>query len=180
MTRKLLVRQGGGTATEVDFLDLATPRKGAPWFDRDTPLFQVGQRFANGEAAMGYFKIVDPAAALSTTGFRTRPWAEVRLTEDASGDELTIGWMRITANDASRRTPYTGGDQVEHDPQLMDCNMDLRGIPWQDGWDRPAETDQERLEALEAAKLNGASSTAPKHRVTTDITIAGVSSGHLC
>ena len=50
MTRKLLVRQGGGTASEVDFLDFATPRKGSPWFDRDTPLFQMGQRFANGEA----------------------------------------------------------------------------------------------------------------------------------
>ncbi len=179
MTRKLLVRQGGGTATEVDFLAIATPRKGAPWFDKDQPLFQVGQRFANGEAAMGYFKIVDPAAALSTTGFRTRPWAEVRLTEDASGDELTLGWMRVTANDASRRAPYTGGDQVEHDPQLMDCNMDLRGLPFQSGWHRDAENEGERLNALEAVKLNGASSTGDIYRVTTDITVAAIADGHL-
>ena len=180
MTRKLLVRQGGGTASEVDFLDFATPRKGSPWFDGDTPLFQMGQRFANGESAMGYFKIVDPAAALSTTGFRIRPWAEVRLTEDASGDELTLAWMRITANDASRRAPYTGGDQVEHDPQLMDCNLDLRGLPFQSGWHRDAENEGERLNALEAVKLNGASSTGDIHRVTTDITIASIADGHLC
>src|SRR6188472_3449412 len=134
MTRKLLVRQGGGTASSVDFLSLGTPRKGSPWFEGDTPLIQMGQRWANGESAMGYFLVVDPTAALSTTGFRLRPWAEVRLTEDASGDELTLGWMRVSAGDAQRRSTYIGGDDIEHSPQLMDCNLDLRGIPFRAKW----------------------------------------------
>ncbi len=180
MTRKLLVRQGGFTAAEVDFINDFAARKGAPWLDGSSaPLIQMAHRFANGESAQGYFKITDPDALLSTAGFRLRPWAEVRLTEDASGSELTLAWMRVTANDASRLTSTIAGDEVEHDPQLMDINLDLRGIPWRDGWERPAETDWDRLDALEAAKLNGSASTAPIHRNSTDITIARTINGHL-
>jgi hypothetical protein len=180
VTRKLLVRQGGFTAAEVDFINDFAARKGAPWLDGSSaPLIQMAHRFANGESAQGYFKITDPDALLSTAGFRLRPWAEVRLTEDASGSELTLAWMRVTANDASRLTSTIAGDEVEHDPQLMDINLDLRGIPWRDGWERPAETDWDRLDALEAAKLNGSASTAPIHRNSTDITIARTINGHL-
>jgi hypothetical protein len=181
MTRKLLIRQGGGGAANVDFINDFAPRKGAPFLDESsTPLIQMAQRFANGEAAQGYYRVVDPDAALSTTGFRTRPKCEVKLTDDASGNELTLGWMRQTAGDTGRLTTTIPGDEIEHSQQMMDCNLDLRGIPYQQTWERPAETDQQRLGALKTDKLDGASSTAGLFRVTTDITVGTVAGGHLC
>jgi hypothetical protein len=180
VTTKLLVRQGGGAATEVDFVNDFTPRKGAAFFEGDSPLVRMGHRWSDGEAAMGEFRVVDPNATESTVGFKILPWAEVRLTEDASGDELTLAWMRFTQRDVQRRGIYVGGDEVEHLPRLMDCNVDLRGIPFRTAWERPAETDIERLEALFARKLSGSASTAPNlFRETTDITLDSFANGHL-
>lgn len=179
MTTKLLVRQGGGAAAEIDYATAFTGRKGTPFFQENTPLLQMGQRFQNGECAQGFFKVVDPDAELSSVGFRLRPWAEVKLTEDASGDELIIAWNRLASGDVARRGLYVAGDEIEHNPTLMDCNLDVRGIPFAPGWVRPAETDWDRLEALQLAKLNGSSSTSPLFRETTDITVDRVSNGHL-
>jgi hypothetical protein len=180
MTTKILVRQGGGSATEVDFANAFTARKGAPFFDQNTPLVRMGQQWSDGAAAGGEFRVVDPNGVESTSGFKILPWAEVRLTEDASGDELTLAWMRFTSRDVERRGVYIGGDDVEHLPQLSDCNIDLRGIPFRSAWERPAETDIERLEALFERKLSGSASTAPNlFRITTDITFDSFANGHL-
>lgn len=179
MTTRLKVRQGRAGASLVDYANAFTPRKGAPFLDRDSPLVQMGQRFANGESAQGYFKFVDPNGELPDTNLFLRPWSEVRLTEDASGDELIIAWMRLTSGDVQRRGPYMGGDDIEHNPGMMDVNLDLRGIPFRSAWVRPAETDFERMQALEAAKLNGSSSTLDPHRASTDITVETFANGHL-
>lgn len=179
MTAKLLVRQGGGTAVEVDYASAFTPRKGSPFMEGSTPLIQMGQRFNNGEAATGSFLVIDPDAQLSSAGFRLRPHAEVKLTEDASGNELTLAWMRISSGSVGRRGIYIPGDEIEHNAEAMDCNLDVRGIPFRNGWDRPAETAFARLQALQLAKLNGAASTRALHRITTTITVDRVSNGHL-
>jgi len=176
MSLKLLVRQGGGAASEVEVTN-AVDREGTPIFDTSQSLLEMGQRWEQGTSALGFFKFVDPTAA---SGLVFRPHASVKLTEDDSGTEYIIAWHRIGGGwDRSRRAPYVGGDQIEHDIQSMDCNFDLRGLPFEGGWSRPAETTWERLQALAAAKLAGSSSTAPIHRSTTNITVDRFTNGHL-
>lgn len=179
MTRQLLVRQGGGAADEVDLFEPgAHRREGAPAFEGDAVLFEMGGRWEQGQSAMGYFRFVDPTAA---SGLVFRPHATVKLTEDASGTEYILAWNRIGGGwDVGRRTELIGGDEIEEDIQLMDSNLDLRaGLPFEGGWSRPAETTWERLQALAAAKLAGSSSTAPIHRSTTNITVDRFTNGHL-
>ena len=89
VTAQLLVRQGGGAADEVDIANLPglPDREGVPFFDHNTSLIIMGQRWEQGTAALGSFMYIDPHA---THTHQFRPHASVKLVETASGDDDII------------------------------------------------------------------------------------------
>jgi hypothetical protein len=177
---RLLVRQGGGSSADEDLVQPGgDPREKAPVFEGDTPLISMGHRWEQGTAARGSFAFVDPTATLP---YKFRPHAAVKLKDEDAGADIILAWNRVEGgNDTARRTPTgIGGDEVEHvSIQTMDTNLDLRGIPFLNGWSRPAETSWERLQELQLAKLNGSGSTQTLRRSTTNITVDRFSNGHL-
>ena len=176
MSIKLLVRQGGGAASQPDIAGLAG-REGLAVFDHNSPLIEMGQRWEQGTSSLGFFQHMNPDA---DADYLFRPHAEVKLIEDASGSDVVIAWNRIEGgNDTGRISPYTPGLEVRQSIQTMDCNLDLRGLPFATEWVRPAEDSWARLQALVAAKLSGSSSTSPLHRSTTNITCDRFTNGHL-
>ena len=121
MTRKLLVRQGGGAADEVDLFQPSDHRReGAAAFDEDTPLVELGERWEQGQSSQGGFIFVDPTAA---SGLVFRPHATVKLTEDASGTEYILAWNRIGGGWDVGRPDHGLGvgphDEVEQSVQTM-------------------------------------------------------------
>lgn len=180
MGKQLLVRQGGGSASEVDLLTPGgDPREKSPAFDGDAPGFTLGMRWEQGTASTGNFQFVDPH---SNTPYKFRPHATVKLVETATSPDAILAYGRIEGgNDVGRRTPVgIGGDEVEHQSiGYMDANDDFRGLPFATEWVRPAEDSWDRLQALHAAKLNGSSSTSTLHRDTTDIGLDRFTNGHL-
>lgn len=170
MSIKLKVRQGGASADFPDLADLPA-REGIPVFDGDQPVIDLSQRWEMGSSGQGSYIYVDVQGVAT---YQFPPHCEVKLIEDESGNDYVLGWGRNEGgNDTGRRTPTgIGGDEVEHQSvQVMDCNIDLRGLPFRQDWERPAETTWQRLQALELRSLNGSSSTGDMHRATTDITI---------
>ena len=172
MSIKLKVRQGGASASQPDLANLAEAREGIPIFGSDgSPLIDFAQRWEQGQAGQGSYTYVDVDGSMS---YFHRPHAEVKLIEDESGTDYIIGWGRMEGgNDTGRpATGPVGHGTVEHSSiQVMDCNIDLRGLPFRTAWERPAETSWQRLQALELRSLNGSSSTGHVRRATTDITI---------
>ena len=182
MSIKVLVRQGGGTAAQPDLANLAEPMEGVPVFDTGgAPLIDMAQRWEQGQAGQGTYIYQDMDGSAS---YRHRPHAEVKLIEDDSGTDYVLAWGRMEGgNDTGRPMggrQTLGHGRVEHNPiQVMDCNMDLRGLPFRTVWSRPAETSWQRLEALQARSLNGGSSTGGVKRTTTVITVDRFTAGHL-
>lgn len=182
MSIKFKVRQGGASASQPDLANLAEAREGVPVFDSSGfPLIDMAQRWEMGQAGQGSYTYVDVDGSLS---YFHRPHAEVKLIEDESGTDYVIGWGRMEGgNDVARPTASGSGGPghgtVEHNSiQVMDCNIDLRGLPFRTAWERPAETTWQRLQALELRSLNGSSSTGQTRRATTDITINNFTGGN--
>jgi hypothetical protein len=173
---QLLVRQGGGAAPEEDIAAIAG-REGLAVFDDKTPIVEMGQRWEQGTASVGAFVHMNPDA---DADYLFRPHASVKLVETATTPDTIIAWQRIEGgNDTGRISPYVPGLEVRQSIQVMDCNLDLRGLPFATEWVRPAEDSWDRLQALFAAKLAGSSSTSTLHRATTNITCDRFTNGHL-
>lgn len=169
MAQKLYIRRGGGASTETEVTNLAV-RKGAPIFEGDVPMIDMGRAARDGEASQGTFRLLDPDAEIHSTTYRLSPHALVTWTEDASGDELWLARSRIAPLASGRRAINVGGDEVEWEVTANDNNIDLRLQPFTEPWVRPAETDTARLIALQAYTLNGSSSTAAHSRSSSNIT----------
>jgi hypothetical protein len=178
MTAKLYVKRGGAGAAYTE-VTAFTGRKGSPFFDGQTPVISLGMRYADGESCQGNFLLVDPDAEIHSSTYRLPPHGVVLWTEDATGDELWIAHNRIASLQSGRRGPFIPANEVEWEVQTVDCNIDLTGNPFPTGWSRPAETDIERLIALQAFCLNGTSSTMGLKRSTTTITVDTDGNGHL-
>lgn len=165
MASKLYVRDGGiEAANQVDINDMA------PYFEGTTPLIELGMSFQNGGASQGSF-VTAPTDVYGTPGGIMGPHAQVTWTEDASGDELWLARGRTSGEEEGRGIALAE-DIVEHVVTVDDGNVDLRGLAFTEDWVRPAETDTDRLYALDAYILSGASSTSPTLRFSTDITIS--------
>jgi hypothetical protein len=178
MSAKLYVKRGGAGSAYTDVTRM-TGRKGAPFFDGETSLIQMGMRYADGESCQGNFVLVDPEAEIHSTTYRLPPHGVVLWTEDASGDELWLARNRVAPLQSGRRGVYIAANEIEWEVETVDCNIDLTGNPFPTGWSRPAETDIERLIALQAFCLNGTSSTMALKRSTTTITVDTDGNGHL-
>jgi hypothetical protein len=95
----------------------------------------------------------------------------VTVTEDASGTAYWIARGRITTKDVGRNPDRPYGDARQFTVHADGIAAEMAGLALTEDWARSAETDYARLVALQAYILNGASSTAPKWRRTTTITI---------
>ncbi len=180
MVAKLYVKRGGAASisTEVMTRPFDIPRKGGPAFNGQQSPISMGMAFKDGESSQGMFTLVDPEAEIPSSTYRLPPHGLVTLTEDASGDEIWLARNRIGPLQSGRRGEGVPENEIEWDIQSVDCNIDLTGntAPFRNGWVRPAETDIERLVALQAFVLNGSSSTGSHARKSTEIT---VSTSHL-
>jgi hypothetical protein len=170
VTSKLYIKRGGRDSTETEVTAL-TGRKGVPFFDGQQSTISMGRRFADGEASDGQFLFVDPEAEVTSGIYRFSPHALVTWTEDASGDELWLARSRIAQSESGRRGPFIGGDEVEWLVTANDNNIDLRGQAFTEVWERPEETDIDRILALNAYCLDAENSTAPHFRYSCKIRI---------
>jgi hypothetical protein len=118
---------------------------------------RVGGRAFNGESASCGFDVDDDSAAKSWPPHRV-----VRVIEDATSPDTTLGWCRIET-DSSGRLGRFDGDARRFDVNLSDRNADVRGIVVT-SWSRPAETDVARMRALVADWFDGS------YRASTDLT----------
>jgi hypothetical protein len=118
---------------------------------------RVGGRAFNGESASCGFDVDDDSAAKSWPPHRV-----VRVIEDATSPDTTLGWCRIET-DSSGRLGRFDGDARRFDVNLSDRNADVRGIVVT-SWSRPAETDVARFRALVADWFDGS------YRASTDLT----------
>jgi hypothetical protein len=118
---------------------------------------RVGGRAFNGESASCGFDVDDDSAAKSWPPHRV-----VRVIEDATSPDTTLGWCRVET-DSSGRLGRFDGDARRFDVNLSDRNADVRGIVVT-SWSRPAETDVARFRALVADWFDGS------YRASTDLT----------
>jgi hypothetical protein len=118
---------------------------------------KVGGRAFNGESASCGFNVDDDAAAKTWPPHRV-----VRVIEDATTPDTTLGWGRVET-DSSGRNGRFAGDARSYDVNLSDRNADVRGIVVT-GWNRPAETDVARMRALVADWFDGS------YRASTNLT----------
>jgi hypothetical protein len=174
VTSKLTIAKVGGGAIDLTGF---SGRKGVPFFDGNDSLIEIGNRCADGEASQGTFKVTDPAAEIARADFEFNLPAHklVTWTEDAPGSEIWLSRGRASEYEGGRGV-VLADNEVEYDVTVDDCNIELRGQAFTEPWVRGSETDVARLIALQAYTLNGASSTATKHRDTCEVT---VSSTHL-
>lgn len=168
MTSHLYARRGGGE--DVDLTEITDI---TPYFDRDTPIIELGVSCQNGAASQGTFSVIDPDSQLDNvpSGGFLPSHTMVRWTEDASGYEYWLAQGRISGAETGRDV-VAAGDYIVHDQTVDDANVDLRGLAFTEDWVRGAETDTARLYALQAYILNGSSSTSPTFRPSTVISIA--------
>jgi len=164
---KIYFRHGGTLAAATEEItDLV------PYFEGTTPLIELGMSFQNGGASQGQF-VRNPVVAFGTPGGVIAPHSVITWTEDASGDELWLARGRVSGEEEGRGIA-AAEDIVEHVVTVDDGNIDLRGLAFTEDWVRPAETDTDRLYALDAYILSGNSSTSPTLRFSTDVTISDV------
>ena len=168
MGLKVYIRQGDST----DSADDADLTPDAPIFDGSEQLFEVGQRYSNGEASTADFVVLDETGtSFITTGSKVLGSGTlVTATDDASTCEHWIFRGRKTGHSAGRGV-RKGGNNAEWSINIDDGNIELTGQPFTEDWVRPAEMGYDRLVALQAYTLNGTSSTAPHPRATCDITV---------
>ena len=168
MGLKVYIRQGDST----DSADDADLTPDAPIFDGPQQLFEVGQRYSNGEASTADFVVLDETGtSFITTGSKVLGSGTlVTATDDASTCEHWIFRGRKTGHSAGRGV-RKGGNNAEWSINIDDGNIELTGQPFTEDWVRPAEMGYDRLVALQAYTLNGTSSTAPHPRATCDITV---------
>lgn len=168
MGAKVYVTDGGGpTATDVDFSSQV------PLFDKQgTPQVDLGMACDNGSASQGTFIVFDPIGEIPRADGTKHLSAHNRvlLTVDASGIEYWLSRGRVGQKNIGRHPISKAGAARQHEVQVDDANVDLRGLALREAVSRPAETGWQRLAFFHAYTLAGSASTAPKFRDTTTIT----------
>ena len=128
--------------------------------------FMVGGQASFGASHMDSFIVYDDA----NTSFGTAEhWIRTQysLTEDASGTAVYLGRGRITTFESHRGDDDSVfGTEIQLTFEGEDANSELSGIDV-DAWDRPAETDYERVTALGTAYLNGSPRASTNLDTTT-------------
>ncbi|HET7666926.1 MAG TPA: hypothetical protein VFK56_12830, partial [Mycobacterium sp.] len=170
MTAKITVTLGGGTAaTDLEYTaSVPFYKAGEP----DSPQWSFETTFANGDDGLGEF-IVDNDDGSIPKADGTRNLAAknpVMLTEDASGTEYTLVYGRIVEKDVSRNEDYPIGDASQYRVTVQ-APGDLALMKLTENWERSAESDHDRLVALQAYILNGSSSTVTRPWNTVTVTV---------
>jgi hypothetical protein len=118
-----------------------------------------------GESSQSEFVLDDDLNDFDHADLASRKIVEVW--EDASGVDTCMYRGRV-ANKSLGRGPSLPEDRMQWTVIAEDSNIDVRGIRVDEST-RPAESDRERVLAYLAGYLNGASSTNPNARDSTDI-----------
>jgi hypothetical protein len=118
-----------------------------------------------GESSQSEFVLDDDLNTIDHADLASRKIVEVW--EDASGVDICMYRGRV-ANKSLGRGPSLPEDRMQWTVITEDSNIDVRGIRVDDST-RPEESDRERVLAYLAGYLNGASSTNPNARDSTDI-----------
>jgi hypothetical protein len=118
-----------------------------------------------GESSQSEFIIDDDDGTIQHSDLAARKIVEVW--ENATGVDICMYRGRI-ANKSLGRGAQIVGDAMRWTVITEDSNIDARGIRVDDST-RPEESDRERVLAYLAGYLNGASSTNPNARDSTDI-----------
>jgi hypothetical protein len=118
-----------------------------------------------GESSQSEFVLDDDLNTIDHANLASRKIVEVW--EDASGTDVCMYRGRV-ANKSLGRGPSLPEDRMQWTVITEDSNIDVRGIRVDDST-RPEESDRERVLAYLAGYLNGASSTNPNARDSTDI-----------
>lgn len=165
MTATIKVTQGGESSAPVKDYTAQIP-----FWEVDggrVPRWQLGN-------AGGEFIVDDDAGAIPDDSDLTHLSAHnvVTATEDASGTEYWIARGRILTKSIGRNENNPAGDARQFTVQVNGVSAEVAGLVVTEDWARDAETDYERLVALQAYILNGSSSTASVGaRLTTTITV---------
>ena len=172
MTAKLLVRQGGGAADEVDIANLTlTPTARACPSSTTTPASSpwasAGSR-APPRWARSSTSTRTPTTPTSSGRTPASSWSRTAL-----GPDSIIAWGRIEGgNDTRRRSTHhrrRRGRAQQHQASWT-ATCDLRGLPFATELGAAGRGPWDRLQALHAAKLDGcSSSTRPCTAATTNI-----------
>jgi hypothetical protein len=117
-----------------------------------------------GESSQSEF-IIDDDGTIQHSDLASRKIVEVW--ENATGVDICMYRGRIANKSLGRGTQIVG-DAMRWTVITEDSNIDARGIRVDDST-RPAESDRERVLAYLAGYLNGAASTNPNARDSTDI-----------
>jgi hypothetical protein len=123
------------------------------------------QRAWQGESSQSRFILDDDDGTINHATLAARKIVTVE--EDASGSWVTLYRGRMMSHSVARGT-IIAGVAARWTLTTEDSNIDARGIRV-DSSTRPEESDRERVLAYVAGYLNGASSTNPNARDSTDI-----------
>ena len=169
MTTKIVYQRPASLGSGTVDLANSTTREGAPFFDGDQSLVELGHRCYNGEASQGEFKF----NMVDLTNWETDfPSAHclVTMVEDSQTPDIWLSRGRVATDEGGRGLVKADGE-LEWTVTVEDGNIELRGQGFTENFVRPEETDIQRLVALQAFTLNGTSSTALRHRDTCNVTI---------
>lgn len=126
-----------------------------------------------GESSVSEFVLEDPDGTLNHNQIKARKVVEVW--EDASGSSVCMYRGRV-GNKLLGMGPGNERTAMRWRVQTEDYNVDARGIRVKNAvYD--AMTDEERVEAIRLAFLNGAASTHPEARDSTDLGNTYIGSG---
>jgi hypothetical protein len=123
------------------------------------------QRAWQGESSQSRFILDDDDGTINHADLAARKIVTVE--EDASGSWVTLYRGRMMSHSVARGT-IIAGVAARWTLTTEDSNIDARGIRV-DSSTRPEESDRERVLAMRAGYLDGASSTNPNARDSTDI-----------
>lgn len=169
MAVKVTVRMGGhAAAVTKDYTDQV-----AIVGDETSEPMVAANAYGQGSGNQGSFTVYDDENIIRTLGVsQLNAHNQVTMTEDAPGSEIWLMRGRVARKDGERGDQPWGTSRTWA-VTVDDGNSDLKGLALTAPWPRPAETGTERIIAVGTAFLSGSP------RLTTNITVARSSAGHL-
>jgi hypothetical protein len=155
MSLKLYIQQGQEGNAVAELTDSLPVIEGS-----NTPLVRMGMHYGDGDSGQSTFTLMERTGTELAPGHRPSGRRLTTLVEDVTGCERWIHRGRINSG-VFGKGARPGGNNAELENTSFDGNMELRGQAFTEDWVRPAETDYERLVALQAYILNGPDSTSP-------------------
>jgi hypothetical protein len=155
MSIKLFIQQGQEGNAVAELTDSLPVIEGT-----NTPLVKMGMHYGDGDSGQSTFTLMERTGSELAVGHRPSGRRLTTLIEDVTGCERWIHRGRINSG-VFGMGARPGGNNAELENTSFDGNMELRGQAFTEDWVRPAETDYERLVALQAYILNGPDSTSP-------------------